>query len=359
MSEVTEYKCPSCGGSIEFNSGTQNMKCPYCDSEFSVEAIEAENEAKNSMTVGEMSWSGLNSDWGNEQDNMKVYVCNSCGGEIVCDDTTSATKCPYCDNQVTIKGAFEGCYKPNLIIPFKLDKKAAKEKYLEFISGKKFLPKNFKDMNHIDEIKGVYIPEWLFDCDVSADVMYDATRIRRWSDSRYDYTETSHFNVFRSGNMAFHAVPVDGSSKMDDDLMESVEPFDLSEAVDFKSAYLSGYLSDKYDVDIDQSFPRANERIKNSTVAVLRNTIDSGYTSVVEKHAGVSTSNGATKYALYPVWLLNTTYAGKKYTFAMNGQTGKMVGNLPLDKGKFCKVSIGLGVGLTALFFCLSCLLFC
>lgn len=358
MSDIMDYKCPNCGGPIEFNSGTQNMKCPFCESEFSVEALEAENQAKQEMATHEMSWGGLNSDWGNEQENMKVYVCNSCGGEIICDDTTSATKCPYCDNLVTVKGAFEGSYKPDLIIPFKLDKEAAKKKYLEFISGKKFLPANFRDRNHIDEIKGVYIPEWLFDCDAHAKVIYDATRVRHWSDSRYNYTETSHFNVFRSGNLAFKAVPVDGSTKMDDDMMESVEPFNLADAVDFKSAYLSGYLSDKYDVDAEASLPRANQRIQNSSVAVLRGTVDGGYATIVKKHASVSTSNGVTKYALYPVWLLNTTYDGKKYTFAMNGQTGKMVGNLPLDKKRFKKVSLLLGSGLTALFFVLSCILF-
>lgn len=114
--------------------------------------------------------------------------------------------------------------------------------------GKKLLPKIFKKENHIDEIKGVYVPFWLFDADADADIRYKATRVRTWSDSDYDYTETSYYSIGRSGDIGFDRVPVDGSSKMPDDLMESIEPFKFEDAVDFKTAYLAGYLADKYDV---------------------------------------------------------------------------------------------------------------
>lgn len=348
MSTITEYKCPNCGGAVEFNIDAQTMKCPYCDSEFSVEEMEAESKARQKMPQDSFSWDAQSSDWGDEQDGMKIYICESCGGEVICDETTSATKCPYCDNNITIKGSLEGVYRPDLVIPFKLTKNDAKAKYHEFISGKRFLPKNFKDENHIDEIKGLYVPEWLFDCGVQANVIFDATTVRRWSDSSYDYTETSHYNVYRAGNLAFSGIPVDGSSKMADDLMESLEPFDLSEAVDFKAAYLAGYLSDKYDVGFEESLPRANERVKASAIEAMKSTVDAGYTTVTEKSSGMTTYDNKTRYALYPIWLLNTTYNGEKYMFAMNGQTGKMAGNLPIDKKKFFSFSALLFGGLTA-----------
>ena len=132
-------------------------------------------------------------------------------------------------------------------------------------SGKKLLPKVFKDENHIDEIRGVYVPFWLFDADADAHIRYKATRVRAWSDSDYNYTETSFFSVVRGGSIGFQRVPVDGSSKMPDVLMESIEPFYFEDAVDFHTAYLAGYLADKYDVDAEASVERANERIKNST----------------------------------------------------------------------------------------------
>ena len=228
-------------------------------------------------------------------------------------------------------GQFSGALKPDLVIPFKLDKKAAKEGLKKHLTGKRFLPKIFKDQNHIDEIKGIYVPFWLFDTDVDAQVRYRATNIRTWSDSDYNYTETSHFMVHRGGSVGFEHVPVDGSSKMADDLMESIEPYDFSEALDFQTAYLAGYLADKYDVTAEESIERANQRVKRSTEEAFAGTVQ-GYSTVTAENSSVQFHGGKARYALYPVWLLNTTWNGNQYTFAMNGQTGKFVGDLPVDK---------------------------
>ena len=144
-------------------------------------------------------------------------------------------------------------------------------------------------------------------------------------------TMTLFFVVDTSGSIGFENVPVDGSEKMADDLMESIEPFDFSEAVDFQTAYLAGYLADKYDVDADHSIDRANERVKRSVEEAFASTVK-GYTTKRTEASSVQLHNGKAKYALYPVWLLNTTWNGQRYTFAMNGQTGKFVGDLPVDK---------------------------
>lgn len=183
-----------------------------------------------------------------ETEGLRTYICKSCGGEIVGDANMAATSCPFCDNPIVMMGQFSGALRPDLVIPFKLDKKAAKEGLMKHLTGKRLLPKIFKDQNHIDEIKGIYVPFWLFDTDVDANVRYQATKLRVWSDSDYDYTETSYFMVHRGGSVGFENVPVDGSSKMADDLMESIEPYHCAEAVDFQTAYLAGYLADKYDV---------------------------------------------------------------------------------------------------------------
>lgn len=333
MSQLQEYKCPCCGGAIEFNSTIQKMKCPFCDTEFEMEALAAYDDILSDATEDELNWDMSAGDqWKeSETEGLRVYVCKSCGGEIVGDENMAATACPFCDNPIVMMGQFSGDLKPDYVIPFKLDKKAAKEALQKHYNGKKLLPKVFKDQNHIDEVKGVYVPFWLFDADADARIHYKATRMRLWSDSKYDYTETSYYTVTRGGNLGFERVPVDGSTKMPDDLMESIEPFDFSEAVDFQTAYLAGYLADKYDVDAQQSIERANNRIKKSTEEAFKDTVQ-GYTTVDSEKSSIQLRNGKAKYALYPVWLLNTTWNGNTYTFAMNGQTGKMVGNLPLDK---------------------------
>ncbi len=358
MQALKEYKCPCCGGAIEFDSATQNMKCPYCDTEFDVETLKGYDEDLKSERPDEFNWeSRAGSEWHeDEAGGLRSYICNSCGGEIVGDETTAATSCPFCGNPVVMSGQLSGSLKPDYVIPFKLGKNEAKAALRKHYSGKRLLPKIFADENHIDEVKGIYVPFWLFDADAEASIRYRATRIRVWSDRNYNYTETSHFSVFRGGNIGFGRVPVDGSSKMADDLMESIEPYDFSDAVDFQTAYLSGYFADKYDVDADASIERANLRIKQSTEAAFSATVK-GYSSVVPESTGIRLKNGSAKYALYPVWILNTDWNGKKYTFAMNGQTGKLVGDLPMDSSAYFKWFFGLTAAVGAAAFALSYLI--
>lgn len=338
MQTLQEYKCPCCGGAISFDSTLQKMKCPFCDTQFELDALKGYDDELKGEQADKMEWeTAVGRDWQEgETEGLRSYVCKSCGGEIVGDENMAATSCPFCGNPVVMMGQFTGALKPDLVIPFKLDKKAAKAGLLKHLTGKRLLPKIFKDQNHIDEIKGIYVPFWLFDTDVDAQVRYRATKVRYWSDSDYNYTETSYYMVHRGGSVGFEHVPVDGSIKMPDDLMESVEPFDYSGAVDFQTAYLAGYLADKYDVDAEQSIERANERVKRSTEDAFASSV-TGYATVKAENSSVRFSGGKTKYALYPVWLLNTTWNGQKYTFAMNGQTGKFVGNLPVDKAAAIK----------------------
>ena len=358
MADLQEFKCPCCGGSIEFNSDTQKMQCPYCDTEFDVDALKGYEDESKIDTPDEMEWeTSAGTQWQEgETDGLRVYVCKSCGGEIVGDETLGATSCPYCDNPVVMTGQFSGSLKPDYVIPFKKDKEDAKKAMRQHTKGKRLIPKVFKDENHIDEIKGVYVPFWLFDADADANIRYKATKTHTWSDSNYYYTRTSFFAVHRSGSIGFERVPVDGSTKMADDLMESIEPYDFADAVDFKTAYLSGYLADKYDVDADDSITRANQRIKNSTEQAFAETVN-GYSSVIPESSTIKLSSGKAKYALYPVWLLNTNWKGQKYVFAMNGQTGKFVGNLPLDKAAYKKWLFGLTGAISAAVFAISFLL--
>ncbi len=348
MSDLKEYKCPACGGAIEFDSHSQKMKCPYCDTEFDLDTLKAYDEQINGENGKEDDTSEWKTDAGGqwqegETAGMNVYTCKSCGGEIVADENTGASSCPYCGNPVIMTEKFSGALRPDLVLPFKLDKKAAKEAYYRHIKGRPLLPKVFRRENHIDEIKGVYVPFWIFDADVDADIRYKATKIRGWSDEEYNYTETSYYSVHRSGNMSFAGVPVDGSSKMADDLMESIEPFKIKEAVDFQTAYLAGYLADKYDVDAKESIERAQERMRVSAQQVLKKTVK-GYATVTPENARMRVYGGEAKYALYPVWILNTTWKNKKYIFAMNGQTGKMTGDLPVDNGIYFRWLAGLTV---------------
>ncbi len=358
MALLQEYECPCCGGELEFNSDVQKMKCPYCRTEFEMDALKGYDEDLKQDVPDEMAWDmQAGGEWNvGETDGMRLYVCKSCGGEIIGDENLGATTCPYCGNNVVMKGQFAGTLRPDLVIPFQLDKDAAMAAYKKHIQGKRLLPKVFKSQNHIDEIKGIYVPFWMFQADADANMRYKATKVRTWSDSRYNYRETSYYSVVRGGRLSFENVPVDGSSKMEDELMESIEPFDMKKAVDFQTAYLAGYLADKYDVDAEACKERANARIKKSTERAFADTVKNFDTVNVEA-SSVRLSGGRTKYVLCPVWLLNTTWNGQQYHFAMNAQSGKLVGNLPVDKAMRNKWFLGITAIGTAVLFAASYLI--
>lgn len=353
---LLEYKCPCCGGKLEFDGGIGKVKCPFCDTEFDVSTFAELDKELGEETADNMDWKSDNTEvWGAEE-GMSYYTCKSCGAQIVTDETTSASKCPYCDNPIVMMGNLKGGLKPEMIIPFKLDKKAAKTAFVNHLSGKKLLPRVFKDENHIDEIKGVYVPHWVYSSKSNASVRYRAVKTKSHNEGSYEVTETEYYSAFRSGSMEYENVPVDGSSKMANDLMDSIQPFDFKDAVPFQTAYMAGYMADKYDEDSSTCEDRANTRIKNSTADAFASTV-TGYTSVDVESQNIALTNGTSKYALLPVWVLNTKWNGENYIFAMNGQTGKFVGNLPCDKGLFKKYAFRAGAIAGAIVFAVMTLI--
>ena len=198
MADVLDYKCPYCGGKMEFDTALQKMKCPYCDSTVEMSEMQSKDEGLDTSapdsapsggkvpTEDNIQWNSEGVDTWTNEDGLAVFTCKSCGGEIMSDENTVATSCPFCGNPVVLAGRVSGGLKPEYVIPFKLDKKAAKAKLKAYIKGKKFAPREFESENKLDEIKGVYVPYWLFGSNVEASVTYGATKVLHWSDGAYD-----------------------------------------------------------------------------------------------------------------------------------------------------------------------------
>ena len=338
--QITNYQCPACTGPLTFSSDIGKLKCDYCGMEYEVAYIEelyAKKEetaaAQGTDTAWDLSLAG--GTWSDEEAaNMRAYSCPSCGAQVICDVTTAATSCPYCGNPTTVPGNFAGTLKPDYVIPFMLNKDHAKAALKNFYKGKKFLPNNYASDNRIEEMKGMYVPFWLFSCKTDGDMVFNATKENKYTSGKEEVTVTEHYRVDRSGNVWFEKVPVDGSVKMPDEHMEAIEPYDYSGLAAFSSAYLPGFLADKYDISSDECNKRANERIRVSTEDALKSTVQ-GYDSVSTQTSNIRINKGDVKYAFFPVWMLNTKWKDQDFLFAMNGQTGKLVGDLPVDKGKF------------------------
>ncbi len=353
-----QLKCPCCGGALHFDDKKQLTVCPYCDSEFTAEDLKAYTDELANAPVEDTSWdeSMVQAFTGEEKKGVKIYSCDSCGGEIICEETTSSTVCPYCGNNLLVAKELKGDLRPNYVIPFMLDKDQTMASLKKFFKKKPLLPNSFSKDNVVEEIKPLYVPFWLFDAEVNGRVHFKGETTRRWSDSNYDYKETKYYSIFRGGQIAFDHVPVDGSKKMEDKLMESIEPYNFGDAKDFNVAFLAGIGADRYDVSKDETFNRATVRFREGTVQAFRNDIH-GYDNVTVEDSNLQFSNTNACYALYPVWILNTKWKEKSFRFAINGQTGKTAGDLPISVPKsilfwmlFFVVGIGIGalIGLLA-----------
>jgi len=337
---IKQYKCPNCGGAVSFDSSIQKMGCPYCDSEFEIADLDDyQNELEAHSREG-VCWTAKVEEapgWDDsELDGLACGACPSCGAELVGDENTIATVCPCCGNAQIVKRRVAGLLKPEWIIPFRLDKKAAQEAVQKFCNGRRLLPDCFHEQNRVGGIQGLYLPFWLFDAKARGHIRYRATRVSSWSDARFHYTKTDYFSVVRDGTMGFEKIPVDGSDKMDDDYMDAIEPFDYADLKDFKTAFLAGYTAEKFDVPAEKSRDRAGTRIKATMEDEFARSV-SGYVSVRTESSSVDVENGKVHYSLFPVWVLNTPYKGKNYAFMMNGQTGRLAGRLPADRGKCWK----------------------
>ena len=364
--QVTNYQCPACTGPLHFVGGSGKLECEYCGASYDVaeiEALYAEKEEKAAAARqaaeetrqsapsgdgGAWDTSTLSEDWGAEGDGMRAYGCPSCGAELICDENTAATSCPYCGNPTVVPGQFSGQLKPDFIIPFKLSKEDAVRALKGHYKGKFFLPKSFTQENHVQEIQGIYVPFWMFDGEAEGDARYAATRSHTYRSGDYEITETEHYDIYRAGSISFEKIPADASSKMPDDHMDSIEPYDYQELKPFSTAYLPGFLADKFDVTVEQCRQRADQRCGGTLSATLRNTV-TGYHTCTLIHDSVNLKRGKVHYALMPVWMLNTKWKGKDFLFAMNGQTGKLVGDLPVSWGRFWGLFAAIAVPLSVL----------
>lgn len=321
--KALDNKCPSCGANIAFDAKRQLWHCEYCDSDFTLEEL---NKRASNASSEENNKS-------EEVIDVDTYTCKNCGAVLMADENTAALFCVYCGNTAIIKNKLTGIYAPHYIIPFKNTKEEIIENFKNLQKGRILMPKFFNNPKNIEKITGVYIPFWLFDVKINGTVELSGTKVTSWTSGDYHYTKTDFYKLLRSANVDFVRIPADGASRFDDELMQSLEPFDYTTLKKYNHAYLAGFLAEKYDIDQNNMKDNAINRAKNSVMNEIKGTC-LAYTAVTEKNNNLEAKEINANYVLLPVWMLNINYKNKTYTFAMNGQSGKLVGDIPVHKGK-------------------------
>ena len=326
-----DNKCPACGAPILYKPNLNKWKCDYCKSEFTLEEMKKYNNASNEKNNTKEE-NKKEAQKENDNTNYYEYNCKDCGAKIIADENTAATFCVYCGNTAILKEKLSGKFAPDMIIPFKNEKEKAIEAFKSLNKGRPLMPNFFNDEKNIEKIKGVYIPFWLYDVKISGELDATSTTSTSWTVGDTVYTKTDTYRLEREGEMSFNKIPVDGSTRFDNDIMNTIEPFNYSELEEYNHAYLSGFLAEKYDIDEETSFKDAEERSLNSARDTMKDDMGMGIKSIVNDT--LTSTKILTKYVLLPVWMINVKYKDKLYTFAMNGQTGEFVGNIPVDKKK-------------------------
>ena len=335
---VKTYLCPSCGAAMVFDPVSQRLACPHCGSSMTNEEAEEQFKDKTDEIPGEEDFED---EIDNDRLDCKVYNCPSCGAEILTDKYTTATICSFCGNPGLMEDRIEGILRPSYVIPFSVAKNNAAEIFKKWTRAGLLTPSDFKSQSTIEKMTGMYVPYWLYDYDVHVDMAARCTRTSRTVKGNNEYIYTYHYEAQRSADGRYERVPADASKKLDDNMMDLLEPFNYTTLLNFNDSYLSGYQSERYSMKSEEMEERVKRRIMQYAEESVRNSII-GYEAVNVYSKNIKGKKTAAKYALLPVWILNYRYLGKDYTTVINGQTGKLVGKLPISRVK------------TALSFCLS-----
>lgn len=345
---VISFKCPNCDGELIFDPATQKYKCEYCNSLFLQAELDAMQPAAESEKRREETQTAEIPEEAAEKatdaGEAVRYTCPSCGAEILTDATTAATFCYYCHNPVVLSGKLEGEYLPDKILPFEITREAAEKSFLEYVGQKKFVPKAFFQKKQIERMTGVYFPYWLYEAELEGNMQCEARDIRIWRNGDHEYTQTKYYAIQREGDVILRNLPESALQKANARLANGVMPYAFERMKDFHMGYLSGFLAERRDIAQENVQEKMRGEMRESAEQMLRETVD-GYDAVSVRSVNFRAEKENWAYVLLPVWTI--TYKGKNgkiYYYSMNGQTGKVCGELPLDHGR-----LALAAGITAL----------
>ena len=285
-------------------------------------------------------------------DNYDEYIsynCKNCGAEIITDAQTTATFCVYCGNTAILKNKLSGKFSPTKIIPFKKTMEDATNAFLQLSKGRPLVPKDFTNQKNIEKIRGIYIPFWFHSFKVGGELNFRGETYTHWTVGDTHYTKTKIYDIERAGSAQFESVPVDGSTRFDNALMNTIQPYDYKELIPYNHAYLSGFLAERFDVEGEKTRPEVEPDVIENTRRLFKNSASQYVIKRVTTDT-LATEDYKIEYVLLPVYMVNVKYGGKMHTFAMNGQTGEFVGDIPVDKAKAVRIAIILFIVLFIVF---------
>lgn len=320
------YKCPNCAANLLYDADARRMVCGFCGSKLHPEDVTS-SEGTHGFCIGE-EWQETDS-----------YYCDSCGAKVICGKSTSATFCVYCGSPAIIRERLFGGATPVRIIPFTYGRKEAEKAFLKWCSGKKLLPRGFSSRKNIEKLSGMYVPFWLFDYAIDVDMTVKNIASRQGM--RSDDAKIGLFESRKRGLLIWEKVPIDGSRHIDDMLMEMIEPYNYTQLKDFDMKYLSGFFAERFDFSEKELKVKIDERVRKFVEDAVMESFSSDFYPVKAKDYSFYHPPVA-EYVLLPVWFLNYREFGRIFSFSMNGQTGRIAGDIPTSVWKAVVLALGL-----------------
>lgn len=345
MKTTTTYKCKNCGGGLIYDPSTNKLKCEYCFTKYAESDFVKELSTKEENTKERIE---QNNDF-KMREVYNQYRCPNCGAEVITDETTAATFCYYCHSSVILNGKISGKYIPEKMIPFRITRKEAINIFREWIGKKRYLVPGFYSKQQVEKITGVYMPYWLVNCVVDGSIEAISKNEQIYTIDGTTYAETQEFQTDRQGRLTIANMPNMALSSEFKDVINNVFPFNWNELTTFNKKFLLGFQAEKRNIGKKYFEEEIYSDIRKITSDVLKESI-LGYDKTKVKECFIDLKEIHYCYAMLPVYILTYQHKGEMFYFALNGQTGKVVGKLPFNRTKLIIHSIIIFVGLILAF---------
>ncbi|MBR6879862.1 MAG: hypothetical protein IKN14_02120 [Clostridiales bacterium] len=336
-------KCPNCGGNLLFDADLQKLTCEFCGGAFlpeelknDVENVSSDDAQRTDGTVEEVPDGTPEEEAKEREEDISPhvnFVCNSCGASIVSDQNTSATFCAFCGSPALVGQRLTKSFRPKYIIPFKYGRDKAVAGFFKWCKGGRYTPFGFISEKNLEKLTGLYVPFWLFDVEGDMDYEGEGDIVTSKTTGNTTVTTTKTYKITRKGRFNWKNIPLDAETRIDDDLMEAIEPFDFKDLIDYDYKYLPGFFADVYDLSDNDLSARASRRGDKYLKEEFKKTVKK-YDKVRKTRDDSKVLPPKAEYALLPVWFMSYKYLGNVYHFAMNGQTGEVAGTPPVSMVK-------------------------
>ena len=323
--DVTDKKCPNCAGTIEYDPDTLKMTCPFCGY---MREIPRPEEAKD---IEELDFESAklrkSLDWGTSK---KQIICKNCAAEALYDEADTASCCPFCGStQVMPVDNDENVMAPQGVVPFEISNQKASDLFSKWLKSRLFVPNLAKETCKAENFQGLYLPYWTYDTDTTS--AYDA---KLGFDSRQGDKTVTTWRNYRGVYQEFiDDQIVYASKKTKNPHINTVSVYDFTKLKVYSPEYIAGFAAERYTLGLDDGWEVAKglikTRLKNNLSSKLKRQYHADHVGKLDM--STSFENITFKYILAPIWIANFKFADKEYSFAVNGQTGKVAGNAPIS----------------------------